>query len=198
MGWYDVFSYFYDTALERQYARARGVAAEALDLRDGSVVLDLPTGTGASLPPLVSGVGATGRVVGVDLSEGMVARARDRVARAGWTNVDLHVGDVVQPPPVAGYDRLHVFLGMSVFPDPERAFATLWGGLAPGGRCVIVDVYNERPGVQGKMVEWIARADVRRRSWERLSAVGAGFERRVIQDQAEDGGEMWLATATKP
>lgn len=41
-------------------------------------------------------------------------------------------------------DRLHVFLGMRVFPDMDATFAKLWSLLSPGGRCVIVDVHAER------------------------------------------------------
>lgn len=58
--------------------------------RAGGVACD----TGLSFAPLLAGVGAGGRVVGVELSPEMAAIARARVAAAGWDNVDLHVGDV--------------------------------------------------------------------------------------------------------
>jgi ubiquinone/menaquinone biosynthesis C-methylase UbiE len=67
-------------------ARKRAVAA--LQLEPGQTVLDVGCGTGASLSRLVAGVGATGRVVGVDQSPGMLGVAAKRIEAAGWTNVE--------------------------------------------------------------------------------------------------------------
>src|SRR5690606_28301657 len=87
--WYDVFSLFYDRALEALYAPFRPAAVEALRLSEGARVLDLPCGTGQSFEMLVPAVGPTGTVLGVDRSSGMLRRARRRVSRAGWNNVTL-------------------------------------------------------------------------------------------------------------
>lgn len=198
MPWYDTFAAVYDAGLERHYAPQRRIAADALDLRRGDVVLDCPVGTGQSLPFLVDGVGPEGHVVGVDLSEGMVAKARARAAV--WPNVTVAAGDAGAVGPELGGrvpTRLHIFLGLSVFPEPERRFRHLWDRLAPGGVCVICDVYADPLGLNGRMINWIAEADVRRASWAWLEAVGQGFERRTIADRWADGGEMWLARATK-
>ena len=70
--------------------------------------------------------------------------------------------------------------------------------LAPGGRCVVVDVHNARPGLQGHLVNLLAGADIRRRSWEPLEGVGSGFARRALPSQPLHGGELFLATAEKP
>lgn len=207
MPWYDVFSRIYDGSLEPLYREQRVAAADALDVRPGSVILDLPCGTGQSTPYLVERLGPHGRVVGVDLSAGMLREASRRVAVAGWTNVitavadaqtlsqsqlDHAVGAPTRP------DRLHIFLGMSVFPDHEAVFNHLWSLLAPGGRCVIADVHSARPNLQGLMVNAMAQADIRRRSWEPLQAVGEDFERRPLPSRWQHGGEMFLATAIKP
>jgi demethylmenaquinone methyltransferase/2-methoxy-6-polyprenyl-1,4-benzoquinol methylase len=65
-----------------------------LRLAPGETVLDIGCGTGASFPALVRAVGQTGRVVGVDLTPAMLDRARARVARRRWNNVDLIEGAV--------------------------------------------------------------------------------------------------------
>jgi ubiquinone/menaquinone biosynthesis C-methylase UbiE len=62
---------------------------DLLDLHEGDVVLDVACGTGLSFPLLREGVGATGKVIGVELSPDMLAQARSRVASNGWTNVAL-------------------------------------------------------------------------------------------------------------
>lgn len=67
--------------------RARAVAA--LDLRGGETVLDVACGTGACFPLLEEAVGASGRIIGVELSPDMLELARRRVEAAGWTNVTL-------------------------------------------------------------------------------------------------------------
>lgn len=69
--------------------RIRERAVEALDLQPGDRVLDVACGTGLSLALLRERVGEHGHVSGFDHSVEMLARARERVARAGWRNVTL-------------------------------------------------------------------------------------------------------------
>ena len=144
MAWYDVFSRFYDASLEPMYRAQRQRAVDALRLDRDSVVLDLPCGTGQSFPALAAALGQTGRIVGVDLSAGMVREAKRRVEREEMAHVSLlekDAGALTREDIGGAPDRLLVFLGMTVFPDPEAVFAHLWSLLAPGGRCVVVDVH---------------------------------------------------------
>ena len=92
----------HSAALE-QYRRRAGVydielalfepvrrrAVERLALRTGDVVFDVGCGTGLSLPLLQPLVGAKGRIVGIEQSPEMITKARERVARHGWNNVEL-------------------------------------------------------------------------------------------------------------
>jgi ubiquinone/menaquinone biosynthesis C-methylase UbiE len=200
MAWYDVFSRFYDASLEPLYREHRRRAIDALQVKRGSLVLDLPCGTGQSFTALATALGGTGRVVGVDLSAGMLREARRRVERA-MPNVSLlkKSADEITTEDVGGApDRLLIFLGMTVFSDHEAVFAHLWSLLAPGGRCVIVDVHAEDPEFQGKMVQWIARANLRRRFWEPLERVGVGFAREDLPFDRRHGGQIMMASADKP
>jgi ubiquinone/menaquinone biosynthesis C-methylase UbiE len=208
MRWYDVFSGFYDRSLEPLYRQQRALAIEALAIESDSLVLDLPCGTGQSFDEITVRLNPEhgGALVGVDLSAGMLRHAARRVARHGWTNVRLLEHDVhdldrdalakagVDRAP----DRLHIFLGMSAFPEHERAFERLWGLLAPGGRCVVVDVHAERLGFQGRMVNLVARADIRRHGWAPLERLARDYERRELPSLPQHGGQMFLATGTKP
>jgi precorrin-6B methylase 2 len=67
----------------------RREAVAALALRKGDKVFDVGCGTGLSLALLRHAVGPRGRVVGIEQSAAMLARARARVAEHGWANVDL-------------------------------------------------------------------------------------------------------------
>jgi len=201
VAWYDVFSRFYDASLEPLYREHRRLAVEALKIEEGSFVLDLPCGTGQSFNALAAAVGESGRVVGVDLSPGMLREAKRRIDRENMSRVSvlekdaasLSIEDLGGTP-----DRLLVFLGMTVFSRHEAVFESLWSLLAPGGRCVIVDVHASEPDFQGKMVQWLARADLRRRFWEPLEKHGQGFVREDLPYEKKHGGQIMLAAATKP
>ena len=103
-----------------------------------------------------------------------------RITPKGWDNASVIAGnaqlltrDELPETPA----HLHIFLGMSVFSNPAQAFNTLWGLLAPGGRCVIADVHSPKVGFQGHMVSWTAGADIRRELWAPLEAVSPNFQR---------------------
>ena len=142
-----------------------------------------------------------GRVIGADLSRGMLGRASKRCTKLGLANVETVRADVhaLTTEAIGGpVDRLHVFLGMSTFPELDVAFERLWGLLAPGGRAVIVDVFTNKLTFQGRMVNLVARADIRRRSWEQLEQRSTGFVRRDLPSLAQHGGTLFLAVGDKP
>jgi SAM-dependent methyltransferase len=64
-------------------------AIAALQLRAGAAVLDVGCGTGLSFAPLVQRIGDTGRIVGIEQSPEMIARAQARVRENHWDNVEL-------------------------------------------------------------------------------------------------------------
>lgn len=205
MAWYDFFANFYDRSLDGLYRDARAAALQALAPAPGQRVLDLPTGTGPSTEGLARAVGPTGRVIGVDLSRGMLRRATARATRLrddpALAPIELLHGDVhALTPELTGgpVDAVHVFLGMSTFPRPDDAFERLWATLRPGGRCVVVDVFAAKLGFQGRMVNLIARADIRRRSWEPLERVATDFTRTDLPSRRQHGGTLFLAVGVKP
>jgi len=207
MGYYDLFSLWYDRALEPMYRPHRQAAADALRLGPGLTVLDLPCGTGQSFDRVAPAIAPGGHLIGADFSTGMLRKATARVAANRWDHVTtMHAdGRVVSIPQLSEavggpvqVDRLLVFLGLTVFEDWRDVFAHLWSLLAPGGRCVLVDCYRERLGFQGRMVNLSARADVRRRAWEGLEEVAEGYERIDLPSGHEHGGQIWLASGDKP
>jgi len=169
-------------------------------------VLDLPCGTGQSFDGICAAIGPEGKLVGVDFSAGMLRKAAARVERLGESSVRLIQADVQALEPaqlereagISEFDRVHVFLGMSAFPDPAAAFEVLWDRLRPGGRFVIVDVHAEKPDFQGKMVNLVARADIRRRSWEPLEAVARDYVYRDLPSTKQHGGQLFVAAGNKP
>ena len=78
----------YDASAERTMPLRRRTVAK-LALQPGQTVLDVACGTGMSFPLLREGVGESGRIIGVELSPAMLAIARERCAREGWSHVTL-------------------------------------------------------------------------------------------------------------
>jgi ubiquinone/menaquinone biosynthesis C-methylase UbiE len=120
------------------WARRRGVAA--LGLRPGDTVLEVAVGSGRNLPYLVDAVGPTGRVIGVDLSTGMLREAEKMVARRGWSNVTLVEGDATALDLDRDLDAILFSLSWSVIPDPVAALSRVWDRLRPGGRVAVMDM----------------------------------------------------------
>lgn len=88
---------------------------------------------------MVDAVGPSGKVYGVDISTGMLGRAKRLVDRRGWSNVALRVEDAAG---LTGPDQLDgVLFGLSyaVLPDRRAALEAAWRLLRPGGRLVIVE-----------------------------------------------------------
>ncbi len=69
--------------------RIRRECVERLRLHPGDVVFDIACGTGLSFPLIEDRIGSEGRIIGIDLSPDMLAKARERVTREGWDNVTL-------------------------------------------------------------------------------------------------------------
>lgn len=206
MGWYDLFSSFYDSSLEELYQPFRDIAGEALQLAPGQAVIDAGCGTGQSFDVLSAGVGNTGRVVGVDASSGMLGKAQGRIAKKNLENVRVvqrsllelqhdDVADHLGGRP--GFDRALCFLVLTAIDGPA-AFERVWDLLAPGGRMVILDAHTEKLSFQGRMVNLTARADIRRRVWEPLEAASEGFTFERLDTPAKVGGDLICASGIKP
>lgn len=111
------------------------IAIEAADPRPGERAIDVGCGCGATLLALARRVGPSGRVTGLDVSEPMSARARERLAAEGVRNAQVIVGDAsAQALPQGEADLLFSRFGVMFFRDPAAAFAHLRGALRPGGR----------------------------------------------------------------
>lgn len=108
--------------------RWRSGAADALDLSRGDTVVEMGCGTGANIPYLRQRVGTEGRVIGIDLTQPLLDRARMRIERAGWTNVDLVRGDASRPP-VTRADAILATFVIGLLPDPAGAVET-WCDIA--------------------------------------------------------------------
>lgn len=150
----------------------RGRTVDQLRLQEGQTVLDIGCGTGLNLPLLRAAVGAGGRVVGLDYSEGMLREARGKVAEAGWENVELIQGDAALLDGVGGpFDAVISTWALGIVDDLPSALDRALGVLATGGRLAVLDFHSTRPESR------VARA---------LNPIAHWFLRRTGVDTAED------------
>ena len=89
---YDITSRLYPAPGYPQRAQRRR-AVQALGLRAGDNVIDIACGTGLNFPLIEEVIGPDGRIVGVDLTDAMLAHAQDRIETNGWSNISLVQAD---------------------------------------------------------------------------------------------------------
>ena len=109
------------------------LAMDRLDLLPGQKVVDLGCGSGTTTLELAARVGPCGEVAGVDISAEMLARGRERAARAGAGNIEFVHADVqVHDLGEARFDAAYSRFGVMFFADPVAAFANVRRALRPG------------------------------------------------------------------
>lgn len=118
----------------------RREAVRALNLRPGSTVLELGCGTGLNFPLLQQAVREEGKIIGVDLTQAMLARAKARVQRHGWNNVLLVQADVSRFELPRGLDGVLSTFALSLMPAYEEIIRKSAQALTRGGRLVILDL----------------------------------------------------------
>jgi SAM-dependent methyltransferase len=125
--------------IDAQIAPLGEAAMERARLEAGERVLDIGCGCGQTTVELAARVGAGASVLGLDISNPMLARARERAHHANLGNVEFRQADAqMYKFDAASFDLLFSRFGVMFFSSPVDAFTNLLSALRPGGRLVFV------------------------------------------------------------
>jgi demethylmenaquinone methyltransferase/2-methoxy-6-polyprenyl-1,4-benzoquinol methylase len=174
---YDITSQFYPVpGYPQRVQRLRAI--QALGVRPGDSVVDVACGTGLNFSLIEQVIGPDGRIVGVDLTDAMLARAQHRIETNGWSNISLVQADAAEFEFPTEVDAILSTYALSQVPECGDVIAHGAAALSAGGRWVVLDLkapdntprYLAQLGIAfarpfGSIDEWIAR-----RPWETIRA----------------------------
>ena len=186
---YDVTSRLYPVPGYPQRAQ-RIRAVQALGLGPGDTVVDVACGTGLNFSRLEQAIGPEGRIVGVDLTDAMLAQAQQRIESNGWSNVSLVQADATEFDFPAAVDAILSTYALTQVPESGDVVARGAAALSRGGRWAVLDLKVPDSAPRwlakpfGSVDQWMAR-----RPWETIRA--------AMEDRLADHSwtELFFGTA---
>lgn len=200
-GWYDVIA----GSTEKKY---RDWGLQKLSAQPGERILEVGFGTGHCLVSLAQAVGPAGRVIGLDISDGMLGIARKRLEDEGLSEqADLHLGDAAHLDFIESGSLDGVFMSftLELFDNPEipQVLLECRRILKPDGRLAVVSMTKTNPpGMAVRIYEWFHEtmpnyADCRP-IFARHAMQQAGFIVNDVETSSMWGLPVEIALGKKP
>ena len=165
-----------------------GLPTEYAKIKEGDVVVDLGSGAGNDAFVARSITGPTGKVIGVDFTEKMIAKARANAEKLGYANVQFRQGDIEQMPVDDNVADVVVSnCVLNLVPDKAKAFEETFRILKPGGHFSVSDIVlkGDLPEALRKSAEMYAGCVAGAISIQRYLDIvqQAGFESVEVQKE---------------
>jgi ubiquinone/menaquinone biosynthesis C-methylase UbiE len=201
----------YDSPDNTFWERFGRSTVDRLGLTPGMRVLDTCSGTGASALPAAAAVGASGRVLAVDISDGLLALLERKARSRGLTNIEVRSQDLLTLDSMSDtFDAVVCVFGIFFLADMAEGVRQLWARVRPGGQLAITtwgpDAFEPMNGAFWSAIKE-ERPDLHRQfaPWDLITTPQA--LRQLLEDggvtdaevQAEDGrhplatSESWWA-----
>jgi ubiquinone/menaquinone biosynthesis C-methylase UbiE len=155
---YTIFSENYDKLEgynpEADLGLGCGIPTEFAHIKKGDTVIDLGSGAGNDCFVARALTGENGKVIGIDMTDAMIEKARANAEKLGFNNVEFRLGDIEKMPVTA--NKADVIVSncvLNLVPDKAKAFSEIYRVLKPGGHLSVSDVV-----IRGGLPEQIKEA----------------------------------------
>lgn len=157
---YDRISAWYDAIAGASEKKYRELGLRKFNAQEGETILEIGFGTGHCTLALARSVGDSGKVYGIDISEGMFNITQARIQKAGLSHrVDLKCGDAAMLPYEANFlDAIFISFTLELFDTPEipTVLQECRRVLRNSGRmCVVAMAKKEDEGLAVRLYEWV-------------------------------------------
>lgn len=172
-----------------------GAPIKFADLKEGETVLDLGSGAGIDVFLSANKVSKSGKVIGIDMTDEMLEKARKNASDGNYTNVEFRKGDIEKNIPVDSYtvDVVISNCVINLTTDKTSAFKEVYRILKKDGRMVISDLVTDRELDQDQVnsEQWCSCIDGALTQENYLESIRkAGFENvSILNQQAYMEGE---------
>jgi len=170
-----------------------GAPVKFAGLQKGEVIVDLGSGAGIDVFLSANTVGRSGRVIGIDMTEEMLERARRNAEKSGYANVEFRKGDIEERIPVDGssIDAVISNCVINLTTDKVKTFKEIRRILKSGGRMVISDLVGDRKADSIDPERWSSCIDGALARGDYLASIRkAGFRKvSVLEERQFMGGE---------
>lgn len=176
--WYDLIAGIYDQFSKRSYKKPRKILVQKLDIKHGETILHIGCGTGLSFQFIKDKIGDEGLLIGIDVSQNMLAQAQKKVRKNNWQNVHLIHADACDLSPELLKEHIsedviidHVIgeLSFSVMPAWQSVMEKAVNLLKHGGKLGVLDGHRPRKDWLNTALNLLPQSDISRPISEHLS-----------------------------